>query len=412
MPVFAYAARDAGGRKISGELDSADVGTLADTLAAQGLLLVRAEPRATLGSDPLAGLRGRLAGALLGQRVPIDDLLMFCRQMSTLLRAGVPLLRALKALQESATVQHFSDLLGDLQQQLEAGHELSAALRSHPQVFTPYMVNMVRVGELTGRLAEVFNGLYTQLSFARDSRNQIKTALRYPMFVIATAVAALVAVNLFVIPSFAKVYKGLKADLPLVTQALIAVSNFMLAWWPLLLAAVVLGLIGSRQALKQPWGRRAWDSFLLKTPIIGPLVHKAALARFTRSFGLALDAGVPIVDALQVAAETTDNVLLAERIGGMRIAAERGEALARAARSAGVFTPTILQMIAVGEETGALGEMMNEVAGHYQREVDYAVKALGAQIEPILILFLGGFVLVFALGVFLPLWDLSKVAIR
>ncbi|MDZ7654087.1 MAG: type II secretion system F family protein [Burkholderiaceae bacterium] len=412
MPVFAYAARDAGGRKISGELDSADLGTLADTLATQGLLLVRAEPRAVLGTDAFAALRGRVLGGLFAQRVPIDDLVMFCRQMATLLRAGVPLLRALKALQESATVRRFADLLGDLQQQLEAGHELSAALRSHPAVFTPYMVNMVRVGELTGRLSDVFNGLYAQLSFARDSRNQIKTALRYPMFVIATALMAIVAVNLFVIPSFAKVYKGLKADLPVVTQLLIGVSNFMLAWWPLLLALALGGLIGARMALRQAWGRRLWDTLLLKTPIIGPLVHKAALARFTRSFGLALDAGVPVVDALQVASETTDNVLLAERIASMRIAAERGESLARAARSAGVFTPTILQMIAVGEETGALGEMMNEVAGHYQREVDYAVKSIGAQIEPILIVFLGGFVLVFALGVFLPLWDLSKVAIR
>lgn len=408
MPVFAYSARDSGGQKVNGQLDSADLGALADMLAGQGLLLVRAEPRATAAADPLQALRDRL----FGLRVALDDLTMFCRQMATLLRAGVPLLRALKALQESATAPRFADLLGDVQQQLEGGRELSATLRSHASVFTPYMVNMVRVGELTGRLPEVFNGLYAQLSFTRDSRNQIRTALRYPLFVIFTALAALVAVNLFVIPSFAKVYKGLKADLPAVTQLLIYGSNFMLAWWPLLLLLLAAGAIGSQLALKQAWGRRWWDSVLLKTPIIGALVHKAALARFTRSFGLALDAGVPLVEALQVAAETTDNMLLTERIGAMRAAAERGESLARAARATGVFTPTILQMIAVGEETGALAEMMNEVAGHYQREVDYAVKALGSQIEPILVLFLGGFVLVFALGVFLPLWDLSRVAIR
>jgi len=164
--------------------------------------------------------------------------------------------------------------------------------------------------------------------------------------------------------------------------------------------------------LRTPDGLRFWHGFLLRLPIVGPLIHKATLARFTKSFGLALKAGVPIVDALNVAVETSGNVVIGEKIASMGSAAARGESLAHSARSTGVFTPTVLQMFAVGEETGALDEMMAEVAEHFQKEVDYAINSLGAQIEPIMILVLGAMILVFALGVFLPMWDLSRVAIK
>lgn len=404
MPNFAYTARSAAGDKVQGVLDVPDLGSLADTLAAQGLLMVRAEPHET-GSDtqPLT--------ALFEPRVALLDVLLFCRQMATLLKAGVPLLRSLKGLEESAGKRRFAGTLRDLQQQLEAGRELSASMKAQ-SVFSNYIVSMVRVGEATGRLPETFNGLAVQMQFERDNRDAIRTALRYPLFVLATALAALVAVNLFVIPSFAKVYKSLKAELPAITKLLIGVSDLLLAWWPALLLALFMASVGTAAAVRKPFGRRLFDGLLLRLPIVGSLVHRAALARFTKSFGVALDAGVPVVNALDVANETTGNVILAERIGQIKSAAERGEALARSARATGVFSPSVLQMFAVGEETGALGEMMNEVADHYQREVDLGVKGLAAQIEPVMILVLGGVILVFALGVFLPLWDLSRVAIR
>jgi MSHA biogenesis protein MshG len=240
----------------------------------------------------------------------------------------------------------------------------------------------------------------------------VTTALRYPAFVLATSVAALVAVNIFVIPAFANIYRSFKAELPAMTRLLIAISDFLLQFGWLLVAAGVAGGVASAAWVRTPPGRRFLHQALLRLPIVGALIHKATLARFTKSFGLALKAGVPIVDALQVAVETSGNVVLGERIAAMGPAAERGESVARAARSTGVFTPTVLQMFAVGEETGALDEMMGEVADHFQKEVDYSIKSLGAQIEPILILVLGAMILVFALGVFLPMWDLSRVAIK
>jgi MSHA biogenesis protein MshG len=407
MGTFHYLARDATGLRIEGVLESNDSTALADALSAQGLLLVRATEKSVN-----AGGGDWFSDLLLGKKVGLDDLLLFCRQMSTLLKAGVPILRSLQGLQESATNRRFGIVLSSLQQQLEGGRELSASMEREGSIFSSYMVSMVRVGEVTGRLPEVFQGLYIQLRFERESREQIGSALRYPMFVIATALAALVAVNLFVIPSFAKVYKSFHADLPIFTRILIATSDFMIGQWPVLLAVLVAASTGITMGLRTTGGRQFRDALLLRLPIFGPLVHKAALARFTKSFGLALNAGVPVVDALQVAVETADNVVLSTRIRTMRIAAERGESIVRAARSTGVFTPVILQMIGVGEETGALGEMMNEVADYYQRDVEYAVRGLAAQLEPILILVLGVMVLIIALGVFLPMWDLSRVVLH
>ena len=408
MPTFAYLARDEAGAKVEGALEASDAGALATTLSAQGLLLVRAEPQREVHAHPFAALKTRW----LEKPIGIVDLMLFCRQLATLLKAGVPLLRSLKGLEESAEKSRFADVLTAVQRELESGRELSLSLKQQGHVFSNYVVNMVRVGELTGRLPEIFNGLAVQMNFERENRERVAQALRYPFFVLATALAALVAVNIFVIPAFAKVYRGLKAELPVLTKLLIGISDFALAYWPALLALGVFGAGAAWSFVRTDAGRRVRDALVLRIPIVGSLVHRASLARFTKSFGLALEAGIPVVEALTAALETADNVIIAERIATMRVAAERGESLARAARSTGVFTPTIMQMIAVGEETGALGEMMNEVADHYQKEVEYAIKGLASQLEPILILVLGGIILVFALGVFLPLWDLSRVALR
>jgi MSHA biogenesis protein MshG len=407
MPLYAYVARDAQGARIEGRLEAATAAVLADTLGAQGALLVRAEV-CLPGDEGLGAWYERRFGA----RIKIDDLLMFCRQLATLQKAGVPLLRSLQGLYESATKASFAELLERLRQQLESGRQLSAAMQREESIFSRYMVSMVRVGEVTGRMPDVFMGLHTQLAFERENREQVRSALRYPIFVLCAAAVALVALNIFVIPAFAKVYKGLHTELPVVTQVLIAVSDCFVHFWPGMLALVVAAVGGLAWAMRTERGRRVRDQWLLRVPILGPLVRKAALARFTKSFGLALEAGVTVVDALQVALETADNVILSERIGQMKASAERGETLARAARATGVFTPTILQMIAVGEETGALGEMMNEVADYYQKEVEYAVRGLAAQIEPVMIVLMGCMVLVVALGVFLPMWDLSKAVMH
>jgi MSHA biogenesis protein MshG len=217
-------------------------------------------------------------------------------------------------------------------------------------------------------------------------------------------------VNLFVIPTFATVFAGFKAELPPLTKLLLGVSNLMLKGWPLLLAAGVGAVWGVRAWLATPNGRWHWDRLKLRLPVAGPIVQKATLARFARSFAMASKSGVPITRAMTVVAKTVDNAWIGERVEAMRDGIERGESISRVAAAAGVFTPVVLQMITVGEETGELDTLLVEIAEMYERETDYAIKGLSSAIEPILLAVIGVIVLVLALGIFMPLWNLGQAA--
>ena len=317
---------------------------------------------------------------------------------------------ALKGLQESAGNPAFQRVVQDLRESLDGGRELSASLGRHPTVFSPFFVAMVRVGEQTGTLEEVFLRLFEQMEFEKFMREQVKAAIRYPLFVVAAMAIAIVIINIFVIPAFAKIYQGYKAELPAITRGLIAFSNFMVEYWPVMLGALVAAIFAFRSYVATEAGRLRWDRFKLQIPIAGKIVLKATLARFARSFALALRSGVPAVQALVMVAHTVDNEYVASRIDGMRDGVERGESILRTAGASGIYTPIVLQMVAVGEESGALDDMMTEVADMYQREVEYELKTLSSQIEPILIIALGALVLLLALGVFLPMWDLGSAA--
>jgi MSHA biogenesis protein MshG len=240
----------------------------------------------------------------------------------------------------------------------------------------------------------------------------VKSALRYPSFVIAVMLVAVGVVNVFVIPAFQRVFDGFGAQLPLMTRLLVGFSRFTVTAWPYLLGGAALAVWGFRRWTATEDGRYAWDRFKLKFPIAGKIIRKATLARFSRSFALALKSGVPVVQAMMVVANTVDNAFYARAIEKMRDGVERGDSLLRTAAASGIFTPVVLQMIAVGEESGTLDEMLGEVADFYQQEVEYELKSLSAQIEPILIIFLGVLVLILALGVFLPIWDLGKAAVK
>jgi MSHA biogenesis protein MshG len=330
--------------------------------------------------------------------------------MYTLLKAGVPILKSLGALQESATQPAFADLLQDVRPSLDTGRDLSTALRRHPKVFSPFYVSMVRVGELTGALEEVFLRLFNHLEFEREIKNQVTQALRYPAFVIAVMAIALVIINIFVIPAFARIFANFKAELPLMTKVLLAFSNFMVTYWPALLGVAIGAFVLFRVWVGTPAGRYLWDRFKLRIPVAGKIVLKATLARFARSLSMALKSGVPIVQALSVVEQVVDNTYIGQRIEQIRDGVERGETLLRTTVTTGVFTPVVLQMISIGEESGELDDLLREVAEMYQREVEYELKTFSAQIEPILIVLLGVLVLVLALGVFLPMWDLGRAA--
>ena len=411
MPTYAYKARNAASQLIEGGLEAVSSSAAADVLLGQGLTPVEIKETAARAAKT-AGGGNRWNVTIFAQKISHIDLLLFSRQMHTLLKSGVPIMRALSGLQDAAINPEMKRVIGEIRESLEGGRELSQAMARHPRVFSSFYLSMVRVGEATGLLEAIFLRLFEHLEFERYMREQVKSALRYPSFVVLAMVVAIVIVNIFVIPAFAKVFAGFGAELPLMTRLLLGFSEFMLAYWPHLLVLTVGSAYAFRVWLGTATGRHSWDRFSLRIPIAGKILHKAALSRFARSFALGMRSGVPVMQALSNSAQTVDNVYVARRVEGMRENVERGESLLRSAISSGIFTPVVLQMVAVGEESGAVDDMMDEIGDMYRQEVEYELKTLGQQIEPILIVLLGILVLILALGIFLPMWDLGKVAIK
>ncbi len=407
MAQFAWYGRDAAQQARTGIMESASKLLAAQTLAGQGIVPVVIEPH----SAP-TDVRETFKRLLKRGAVSDAELLLFTRQMHTLLRAGVPILRALQGLRESATHEGLGELLGKLRSQLDAGRELSQAMARHADVFDGFFVAMVRVGETTGQLTEIFDSLHHHLDFQRFMREQVAAALRYPKFVILAMLVAVVVINIFVIPVFAKVFANLNTELPLMTRVLLGTSNYVVTSWPLLLGAAVAAAFGWRSFVATPVGAMSWDRWKLKLPIAGKILLKSALSRACRSLAMVLRSGVPVLDGLSLAAKVTENRHMESAILGMRSAVERGDSVLSACRKAGIFTPIVLQMVMVGEESGTLDEMLDEVGGMYQREVEYELKTMSARIEPILIFALGAMVLVLALGVFMPMWDLGKATLK
>jgi len=409
MPTYNWRGRNKRGEAVSGQLDAQDEAGIVEQLTAIGvapvhIALVVAKVEASKGQPP--GFLERW------NRKPIvfEDLLFFTRQMYTLNKAGVPILRAFAGLQASATKPAMVDLCLDIRASLDQGRELSAAMGRHVDLFGGFYISMIRVGEMTGQLSEVFLRLTEHMEFERDVRERIKQAMRYPTFVLIAMAIAVVILNIFVIPVFARVFAGFHAELPLITRGLLAFSGWMTTWWPLLLAGVVATVLGLRSYVATPEGRYLWDARKINLPILGEIILKATLSRFARSFALSSQAGVPLVQGLTVVAQTVDNAFIGSRIEQMRDGIERGESISRCAAATGVFTPVVLQMIGVGEETGELDSLLFEIAEMYERDTDYAIKGLSASIEPILLAVIGTLVLLLALGVFLPLWNMGQAA--
>jgi len=409
MPFYAYKGRNARGELMQGVLEAADSSAAANQLFATGVTPVDITLTQKKASN---GAKDSLWERLTEKKVTSMDVQLFCRQMFTLLKSGVPIMKGLAGLQESAVSKSFGKVIKDLRESLDAGRELSAAMRRHPDIFSQFFLSMIRVGEMTGRLEEVFNRLFDHLEFERDMKERVKTALRYPTFVVLAMTAAMVVITIFVIPAFKKVFEGLHTELPLMTRILLGTSAFAVKYWPLLLGVALIAFFAFTSWKKTKSGEYTWDRIKLKIPVAGKIIHKATMARFARSFALSSRSGVPIVQALTVVSQTVDNAYLSARVEQMRDGVERGESILRTATTANVFTPIVLQMIAVGEESGSLDELMDEIAQMYEREVDYELKTLSAQIEPILISFLGAMVLVLALGIFMPMWDLGKASMK
>ncbi len=406
MPLYRYKIRDAQGNTQQGESEASSAEGLASLFQAQQMIPIAIDEipdRASLSLEKLLKFR-------LDAKVTLDDLNLYCRQMYTLIKAGVPLIKALRGLVATSRNPSLGNALNQVVDDLESGMELSGCYSRHPQVFPALLCHMVQVGEVTGKLDQVFIQLAVYFEREKETINRVKSALRYPTFVIVAILFAVIFVSLFVIPAFEKVFASAGANLPLATQILMGLSAFMQGYWHVLLMAAVVLFFVVRRTLKTTKGRYLWDKYKLRMPLVGSIILRATLARFSRGFNMSYTAGVPLSQALGLTARAVNNTYVGEKIEMIRNGIERGETLTRSATKTGMFTPLVLQMLAVGEESGSVDTMLDDVAEFYEREVDYDLKNLSSAIEPIMIVIIGGMVLVLALGVFLPMWNLASIS--
>jgi len=402
MANYSYRGRDERGHLVQGEVEASTEASAAEILLRRGITPIHVAP---FHAPSRLNLDLR---ELLGSGINSDDLIVFTRQMYALTKAGIPLLRAMQGLAENTSNRRLGQVLTDLVDQLERGRQLSSAMAAHPKIFPRLFVAIVHVGENTGQLEQAFLELTDYLQKEEDTRKQVKTAMRYPTFIMITIVVAMFILNLFVIPSFASMFARFDAELPLTTRILITTSNFFVHWWYALLGSIAAIAYAIHRYINTEEGEIKWDYLKIRLPLVGDILFRTLLTRFSRSFATMLRAGVPLTQALGLVADAVDNRWMGHKINEMRRNIERGENLSRVARHSQLFTPLVLQMLQVGEETGRVDEMLMEVSGYYEREVDYDLKSLTAKIEPIMLAIVAVMISVMAAGIFSPMWDMMN----
>ncbi|WP_196139760.1 type II secretion system F family protein [Aliikangiella sp. G2MR2-5] len=405
MATFDYRAKNSRGDEISGTIDAPSREAVAERLMGRGTIPVAIKE----ASNKTSGLDIDVASFFQSKRVKIDDLVMFSRQMYSLTRAGIPLTRAISGLLETTNSKVLKTALEEIFNDLNAGTNLATAFSRHEHIFSPLYISLIHVGENSGRLEESFQQIANYLELEQKTRQRIKSATRYPTFVVFAIIAAIVIINIWVIPSFKQLFASFNAgELPLPTQILMATSDFFLNYGLFLLVGIVLGVIGFMRFIKTPDGKFWWDKIKLKIPIFGDIIYRALLARFARTFAMMSRSGVPLINSLNIVSEVVDNAWVASHIQDMRGGVEKGESIKNVAVRSKMFSGLTIQMISVGEETGQLDEMLDEVAIFYEEQVDYDLKKLSDYIEPALIVFIGAIVLVLMLAVYLPMWELTS----
>jgi len=406
MPSFSYSGRNPAGELITGQLDAENSDAAATYLVQRQIIPLEIFP-SKLSSNIFLSFAPQLSI----KKVSLLDLMFFSRQMYTLLKSGIPILGALKDLGNSTSSKHMQQAIEDIHTALASGLELSAALRQHGDIFPPLFASIVEVGESSGNLDQSFQLLASYLDKERELSHNIRSALRYPMIVIGVIMIAIIIINTLVIPAFAEVFNSFNSELPLMTRILIGTSNFMLGYWHILLGFLVPAVYISRAYLATDRGRWHWHNYKLKLPLVGDIIFKSIMGRFSNTLAMCIKAGIPWQKTFTIVSKTTDNDVVAKQVLHMRDNIEQGVSISQAAADCGLFPALVLQMIHVGEQTGSLDTLLAEIGEYYEREVNYQVKTLNDALEPLLLWIVGIIVLILALGVFLPMWDLGQVAL-
>ncbi len=343
------------------------------------------------------------------KRVKPEELIIFSQQLSTLYKAGLPLLSGLKGLRDQTSNPKFKKVIEEMSHQIENGNTLFGSMSAHPDVFPVVYINMVRAGETSGKLGESLDRYVTLAERELKSRQKVKEATRYPKIVIFSVIIAFVVLLTFVIPRFVQVFTRFNTPLPLPTRMMIGVNNWVHNFWYLLLLGIVLILILMKRYVKTDQGRIFWDRLKIRIPVLGHLFLIAALSRFTHTFVMLYKSGIPVLQTLEITSTTVNNVILSQSIEEMIRQVREGRSLAEAMRESGRFTPLVIQMVGVGESTGTLDEMLVRITEYYDLELENAIKKMTTYIEPALTVFMGIVVLFLALAVFLPWWNMASL---
>jgi MSHA biogenesis protein MshG len=408
MLKFKYTGTTKDGKTLTGVIEAAQHEHAVNSLRQKGIVITSINVVTVDESD----FGKKIVNLLFRRKVNNTDLVLFCRQMHSLAKAGIPIIGAIKAISGNMENPIITGALEHIITELEAGNQLHQCMSKHPHIFPPVMLALIDVGENTGNLDEVFKQLSLHLEREEKTVKLVLTSLRYPTFVIITMALAMVIVNVMVIPAFSGFFSKFGADLPLPTRILLGVSSFTVHKGGFILAGVAGLVIWWLSFIKTKVGKLFWDTKKLQIPLLGSIIKKSILARFARSFALTSRAGVPLLSAISLIADTSDNAYISHKILDMRSFIEHGGSLTEAAEKSKMFTSLVMQMISIGEQTGEMDRLLEEVASFYEEELDYELSKLSASIEPILIVIIAAMVLVLALGIFLPMWDISSATMK
>jgi len=399
MPVFKYSGKSRGGGDLKGEIEAPDLGAAAAILRRQGVVGASVKKKAK-------EIQLRIPGLEPG--IKEKDLVTFTRQFATMIDAGLPLVQCLEILGSQTDNKTFASIIGKVRSDVEQGSTFADALKKHPKAFPDLYVNMVAAGEAGGILDTILNRLAAYIEKTMALKKKVKGAMVYPSVVITVALLVVALMLIFVIPTFEKMFADFGGTLPGATQMIINLSHFLISWWWVILGTIIALIVGLKRYRASARGQRQTDAMALKLPVIGPLVRKVAVAKFTRTLGTLISSGVPILDGLDIVARTSGNKVIEEGILKTRQAISEGKTIAEPLQATKVFPPMVVQMIGVGESAGALDTMLGKIADFYDEEVDSAVAALSSMLEPFIMVFLGGVLGWIVIAMYLPIFKLAS----
>ena len=399
--TFAYKVRDRNGKLVEGSLEASDAQLVVAKLREMGYVPVSVKAKARSGLSTQIRLGS--------PKVKLRDLVVFSRQLATMINAGLSLLRALTILSDQTSSATLAKVIDDLRSDVENGQSFSEALARHPKVFSPMYQGLVRAGESGGSLDAVMERLATTIEMQAELRGKIKSAMSYPIAVAGLVVVIVTAMLIFVVPMFETMYRDLGGTLPLPTRLLLKMSGLVTSSWYFLIAGSVASVIGFRKWLATTKGRARFDAFKIRMPVFGTMIHKTALARFTRTFSSLMRSGVPVLETLDIVAGTAGNQVVAAAVLDAKDRVRMGEGIAAALGAHKVIPSMVTQMIAVGEETGALDEMLGRIADYYEREVEATVDSLTSLIEPLLMVMMGVSVGGMVIALYMPMFQIINL---